>query len=84
MKLNELVKKDTLTDSQIKRKITAAAKAYVKEKGWSGIQLRSIRGTWHFDNCAAYWLTAAEILAAATGLEFTSLSNSMARLKKTA
>lgn len=81
MLVSELIKQQLLTDSQIRRKISAATKTYIKEKGWSGINFRYIRGTYHFDNCESYWITASEILQAATGLEFTRLSNSMARLK---
>lgn len=82
MILAESIKDTLLTDTQIKRKITAAAKQWLKERGYDNkIQFRCVRGTYHFDNCGNYMLSASYILNAATGFEFRNMGISMARLK---
>jgi len=72
-----------LTDSQIKRKATAMAKKWVKDNGYNDIQIYSVRGTFHANNCNNYLLSAKQILETATGLEFNFMTATMARLKPT-
>lgn len=70
-----------LTDTQKMRKILASVKNWLNQHGYKNlIFCRYIRGTYHFDNCQNYMLTAADILENATGLKFTHVSNSMAKL----
>ncbi len=69
------------TDSQIIRKVIAATKQWLKKYGYENkIMFRYIRGTFHFDNCGNYLLSANDILQQATGFQFTYYNTSMARL----
>ncbi len=64
------------------KQITLQIKTWLKNKGYENkIIVRSIRGTWHFDNCDNYWLTGKQIAEQATGIEFVSYGVSMARPK---
>jgi urease beta subunit len=72
---------ENLTDTQIKRKATAMAKKWVKDMGYKDIQVYSVRGTFHANNCNNYLLSAKQIMEAATGLEFNFMTATMARLK---
>jgi hypothetical protein len=82
MQVVDVIKQGIYTDSQIRCKITAAVKCWLKDNGYDkSIFFRYVRGTYHFDNCGNYMLSAKGILEAATGLKFTQHgSHSMARL----
>lgn len=79
----QLMQSQLLTDSQVRCKITAATKKWLKDNHYTNkIAFRYIRGTYHFDNCANYMLSAKYILEQATGLSFSEMNASMARLIK--
>lgn len=70
-----------LTHDQIKRKVTAVGKRWIKEHGFEkSLKVQCIKGIFHIDNCGNYLLTAKEILTDATGLEFTEIGISTTKL----
>jgi len=73
---------ELLTDTQIKRKIQADAKRWLKSKGFTDVSINRIRGTFHATNACKYMMSAQYILEQATGYKFTALSAGMARLPK--
>lgn len=68
-----------LTTPQIYRKITAAAKRWVKLNGYNLIQVYSLRGNFYAVNCHINGLTAQYIYQEATGIEFKHITDSQAK-----
>ncbi len=65
-----------------KKKATFQAKKYLKENGYKDVLISCTRGTFHLTNGDIHWLTAANVLQQATGLNFIPLNSYMARLDK--
>ena len=72
-----------LTEVQIKRKVQAKTKAWLKMNNFTDLKVRCTRGIFIIDNCGNYLLSAMEILEIATGLQFNQITNSTAKLKPT-
>jgi len=65
-----------------KRKATYQAKKYLKDNGYNDVMISCTRGTFHLTNGHNYFLSAANVLQQATGLNFIALNAFMARLDK--
>ena len=73
---------DSYNYEAAKKKATFQAKKYLKDNGYNDVLISCTRGTFHLTNGANYFLTAANVLRQATGLNFTPLNAYMARLDK--
>ena len=81
-KLTDMNTAISLTDSQIKRKVQAASKAWLKSKGYTDVTIHCIRGIFHATNACKYMMSAQYILEQATEYKFIFMSAGMARLPK--
>lgn len=73
---------DSHNYERAKKKATFQAKRYLKDNGYTDVLISCTRGTFHLTNGHNYFLTAANVLQQATGLNFIPLNAYMARLDK--
>lgn len=73
---------DTYKYEQAKRRATKQANKYLRDNGYKTASINCTRGVFHLTNGHQYFLSAAGVLAEATGLNFIPLNSFMAKLDK--
>lgn len=67
---------------KFKREVSKRAKQWIKNHGFDTILIKCVRGVFHVTNANNYLLTAKDILESATSIEFESMGDNMARIKR--
>lgn len=67
---------------KFKREVSKSAKQWIKNHGFDTILVKCVRGVFHVTNANNYLLTAKDILELATSIEFESMGDNMARIKR--